>query len=100
MIDRSSLNHPSLSGTDYVLEGASIRDRFLTAFILQHNGSLETTWPHAARMPDRPASYGLGAQLPGADEETFKVHIESTCEPLTVRVIDDWFGADDDEDDL
>lgn len=95
MIDRSSLNRPSLSGTDYVLEGATIRDRFLTAFVLQHHGALEIAWQ---RMPDPPAAFGLGMPLPSADEESFEIHAESACEPLTIQVIDGWFGADDDED--
>lgn len=101
MIDRHSPNDPSsLSGTDYVLEGVSVRDRFLTAFILRHNGSLEATEPHVPRMPDRPDFSSLVASFPGAEEETFRVHVENVYEPLTVRVIDDWFGADDDDDDL
>lgn len=99
MIDRS-LNHPSLSGADYVLEGATIRDRFLTAFVLQHQGALEIAWPQATRMPDPPASFGLGMPLPSAEEETFQVHVESDYEPLTVQVIDGWFGADDDDGEL
>jgi hypothetical protein len=76
MIDRRSSTdrHPDLSGTDYVLEGVSVRDRFLTAFVLQHNGSLlQGTWPRAASLPD------------------------DAREPLTVRVIDEWIAADDDE---
>jgi len=95
MIDRSRLNRPSLSGTDYVLEGATIRDRFLTAFVLQHHGALEIAW----QTPDPPASFDLGIPLPSTEEESFEVHAGSACEPLAIQVIDGWFGADDDEDD-
>jgi hypothetical protein len=100
MIDRRSLtDSPSLSGTDYVLEGASVRDRFLTAFVLQHNGSLQSTWPHP-RLPDASHPSGPGAILPCAQEERFRVHVESAFEPLTVRMIDRWFGEDEDDGDM
>jgi hypothetical protein len=100
MIDRRSLtDHPSLSDTDYVLEGASIRDRFLTAFILRHSEASKSAWPYAARLSD-PHPPGISAPLLAAEEEGFSVRIESTYEPLTVRVIDEWFGADDEDDDM
>lgn len=101
MIDRHSLtDHPSLSGIDYVLEGASIRDRFLTAFVLQHNGSLEATWPRATSVPDRPDPSSPDALFPGVEEERFSIQAERACEPLTLLVVDEWLGADDDEGDL
>jgi hypothetical protein len=99
MIDRRSLTdpHPSLSGTDYVLEGASVRDRFLTAFILEHHGPFKSV--HAARLPDGPSPSGMDVLFPGAEEETLSIQVESTYEPLTVRVIDEWLASDDDDDD-
>jgi hypothetical protein len=98
MIDRrSSTDRPDLSGTDYVLEGVSVRDRFLTAFVLQHNGSLlQGTWPRAASLPD-PHPFNMNAAFPGAEEESFRDQVEDAREPLTVRVIDEWIAADDDD---
>ena len=92
------LNNPSLSGTDYVLEGASVRDRFLTAFFLRHNGSLEITVQHAPQMPEQEHPGILVAPFPAAGEESFGLHDESACEPLTLQVIGDWFGSDGDDD--
>lgn len=99
MIDRRNLTdrHPSLAGTDYVLEGASVRDRFLTAFILQRNEAFQSAWLQAARLPDRPEPSSLLALFPGA-EESFGVRDESDYEPVAIRVIEDWSGADDDDD--
>lgn len=99
MIDRRSLtdHHPSLSGADWVLEGASVRDRFLTAFILQQNGSLDGLWPQAAELPD-PLHSGLSVALLAAEEESFVMEAESTFEPLTIRVIEGWGGGDDEDD--
>ena len=101
MIDRRSLtdHHPSLSGTDYVLEGASVRDRFLTAFILQHNGLLKGLWAQAAGLPDdQPDHSGLSASLLAAEEESFGIEVESTFEPLTIRVLEGWRSGDDEDD--
>jgi hypothetical protein len=102
MIDRrSSTNrHPDLSGTDYALEGVTVRDRFLTAFVLQHSGSFKSEWPQTGTSL-------LCSAFPGGQEESFTIPIENTFEPLrsidsvfeplTVRVIDGWLGADDDD---
>jgi len=95
MIDRRILEHPSLAGTDFVLEGASVRDRFLTAFVLQHNGALQAT----AWLPDRASPAGLTMPLFEAAEESFGIGDESSCE-LTIQLVDEWPGSDDDEDDM
>lgn len=92
---RSSTDQPGLSGTDYVLEGASVRDRFLTAFILQHNGPFQVPWPQAAR-PD-PSEMDGTLLLEADEEESFSIQIERAYEPLTIQVID-WLGTDDDND--
>ena len=98
MIDRGNLtNHPGLSGTDYVLEGASVRDRFLTAFILQHHGTLISDWPQAARQPDDSAPAGMGVLFSGPEEEGSSIQVERPCEPLTIRVVGEWFDPDDDD---
>jgi hypothetical protein len=98
MIDRRSLtdHHPSLAGTDYVLEGASVRDRFLTAFILQRDEAFQSAWLQAVRLPDR-SEPTLHASL-FSTEESFSVRDESDYEPVAIQVIEDWSGADDDDD--
>lgn len=111
MIDRRSsidrYQQPSLAGTDYVLEGATVRDRFLTAFIMMHKGNEENEWPRSnewsqgfARMPETPSSSLRSTPLIYPEDESFSIRIESPYEPyepLTARVIDEWFGADDDD---
>ena len=99
MIDRRSLtdHHPSLAGTDYVLEGASVRDRFLAAFMLQHNEAFQSAWLQAARLPDRPESCNMLALFPGA-EESFSVQDESDYEPVAIQLIEGWVAPDEDDD--
>lgn len=99
MIDRRTLtdHHPSLAGTDYVLEGASVRDRFLAAFMLQRDEAFQSAWLQAARLPDRPEQPTLYAPLLGA-EESFSVRDESDYEPVAIQVIQGW-SVDEDEDD-
>ena len=100
MIDRRSLtdHHPSLAGTDYVLEGASVRDRFLAAFMLQRSEAFQSAWLQAARLPDRPQPSTLSALLPGFDESP-SVRIEDDSEPAALQLIEGWFAGEEDEDD-
>lgn len=93
---RSSTDQPGLSGTDYVLEGASVRDRFLTAFILQHKGPFQIPWPQTER-PD-PSEMDGALLLEADEEESFSIQLESAYEPLTIQVIGDWLDTDDDND--
>src|SRR5262245_19926025 len=93
MIDRRSpTDHPGLSGTDYVLEGASVRDRFLTAFLLQHQGTLVSDWRQVAKQPDDSIPAGMSMLLPGPEDES-RIQTERPYEPLAIRVIGGWHGA-------
>ena len=97
MIDRSRTTHPDLSGADYVLEGASIRDRFLTAFILRYNEAGQSAWLQAASLPVSSHAPEMSTLLP-AEDESVSIHVEREYEPLTVQVMETWFDEDDDDD--
>jgi hypothetical protein len=94
---RTTDQPPNLSGMDYVLEGASVRDRFLTAFLLQHHETLISDWPQVAELPDDSPPTGMSVLFPGPEEEGASIQAERPCELLTIRVVGDWFGADDDD---
>lgn len=86
----------NLFGTDQVLDGETVRDRFLTAFILQRGGFIESHRPPGMRPP--PSSQDVlfldleAASLDAQDRWT----VEREGEPLYVRFTEPWFPGDDD----
>ena len=88
-------DHHDFSANDYVLEGASIRDRFLTAYVLRYGGVLELSCPSFAE-PVHSVSSCPEAFLPGPDEERSGPEERCVLQPLTLRLLGDWPEGDDD----
>lgn len=90
-------DHHDFSANDYVLEGASIRDRFLTAYVLRYGGVLEYACPSTAEPVFSVSSYPA-ALLPDLDEERPLPEEECVLEPLTLQLIGTWDAPDGDDD--
>lgn len=87
-------DHHDLSANDYVLEGASIRDRFLTAYVLRYGGVLEYACPSVAEpVPSYPE-----ALLPRLDEESAGPEEKCVLQPLTLHLIGEWDAPEGDDD--
>lgn len=80
-------------GTDYVLEGAGVRDRFLTAFILKHGETFfQEDRVHPIGAPG--GELGLSLLLAEIESETLGGDTESP-EPLRIELLRGPFGDDD-----
>jgi hypothetical protein len=89
-----STQRPDLSGTDQVLVGNTVRDRFLTAFILQQSGFAQIARPQEVRLPpsDEDALF-LDLEADLAVQE--RAAAEREGEPLSLRLVEAWFPDDD-----
>jgi len=92
MINDCSPDRQSLLATDQVFEGATVRDRFLTAFILRNAGFFVEAC--AEERDDQPTL------LFGDDAASFsfQLHTERETEPLAVNLLEGWFLADGEDD--
>ncbi len=92
MINDRSPDRQNLLATDQIFQGATVRDRFLTAFILRNAGSFVEAC--AAERDDQPALFF------GDDAASFSYQrpAERVIEPLTVSLIEDWFLTNGDDD--
>jgi hypothetical protein len=89
-------DHHDFSADDYVLEGASIRDRFLTAYVLRYGGVLEYACPSVAEPVLSVSSYPE-ALLPDLDEESAGPEEKCVLQPLTLHLIGEWDAPDGDD---
>ena len=92
MINDRSTDHQSFLATDQVFEGATIRDRFLTAFILRNAGFFAE-----ACTAECENQRGL---FTGNDAASFSFQrpTERVVQPLAVSMIEDWFLTDGEDD--
>jgi hypothetical protein len=97
MLDHRSLNNRhEISGTDQVLDGGNVRDRFLTAFILRHGGVLVSAEP--LESPDSSSQAEIFFALDAASLEAEEwAPADREIEPLALRLIDPWSTGGDDE---
>lgn len=96
MTDHRSLNsRHELLGTDQVLDGGNIRDRFLTAFLLRHGGVMVSAEP--LQNPGYSSEVELSLDdAAGLEAEEWDLD-DRKLEPLTIRLIDPWSTGGDDE---
>ena len=87
-------DHHDFSADDYVLEGASIRDRFLTAYVLRYGGVLEYACPsHAEPVHSSPETL-----LFNLEEEGAGLELKSVVQPLTLHLTGPWDDSEGDDD--
>jgi len=108
MIDRrSQTDRHRLLAADQVLEGATLRDRFLTAFILRNVGffasGVAAQREAAARCEAVCYPSSLGPDELDVDAVSFSVVQGGTpggngYEPIATVMIEDWFFTDGDDD--
>jgi hypothetical protein len=85
------------SGTDQVLVGNSVRDRFLTAFILQQNGFAEIVCPlEVMQAPSDEDALLFSLELAELENQDWLMG-EREGEPLSIRLVEIRY-PDDDED--
>jgi hypothetical protein len=87
----------NLSGTDQVLVGNNVRDRFLTAFILRQGGFIEIVQPHRPQgmrpLPSGEDAFFLDLEEDLADQD--REAAEREGEPLSLSLVEVWFPDDD-----
>jgi hypothetical protein len=91
MLDYRRLINSETCGTDQVLDGSNVRDRFLTAFILQNGGVLVSAEPFETTESPMEAQIFFDVEAAGL------VTPESEPAPLFIHVIDPWSTGDDEE---
>jgi hypothetical protein len=91
MLDYRRLINSETLGTDQVLDGGNVRDRFLTAFILQNGGVLVSA--ESFETPESPMDAQIFFDVEAAGLATG----ESEPEPLFIHVIDPWSTGSGDE---
>lgn len=92
---RSMTRQPDLSGNDLVLLGKTVRDCFLTAYILQQSGFVEITRPNGERPPPSAEdALFLDLEATGLDVRDRMVG-DREGEPLSINLVGGWFPDDD-----
>jgi len=97
MTNHHSLNNThEILGTDQVLDGGNVRDRFLTAFILRHGGMLVSADPF--ERPESSSQAEIFFDLDAASlEAEERAPAERGLEPLFIHRIDPGAAGGDDE---
>ncbi|HKH46911.1 MAG TPA: hypothetical protein VKM72_19810, partial [Thermoanaerobaculia bacterium] len=96
MTDHRSLNNRhEILGTDQVLDGDNVRDRFLTAFILRHGGVIVSAEPR--QNPFSPGDTEIYLEDAASFEAETWAPADRELEPLTIHLVDPWATDGDDE---
>jgi hypothetical protein len=94
MFDHRSLKQSHAPGTDQVLDGGDIRERFFTAYLLR-NGGVAPSRPRITVYSSQDELLYEGDAAAWLNLES-RISEEDTAEPVFLNITDAWFSDDND----